>query len=521
MIKNMNKVRTKYPVVDVFAGPGGLGEGFSSALGGQTAPCFQVILSFEHDKFAYKTLLLRHFLRHFPHNEFPEKYYDYLKGDIILDDLYRHYPNEINKAKQSALNLSIGQKTRGQINQLIKKRLANQKKWVLVGGPPCQAYSLAGRSRMMNKPDFEQDERHFLYREYLQIIANHRPPVFVMENVKGLLSAKVGGQPIIKRIVSDLSGSKSIRGENINVPGYHLYSLSEQTAYTDDIDPSIFLVKAEEYGVPQARHRMFIVGVRNDFRVRPGQLSRHDPPVVREVIGNLPEIRSGLSRGNDSCQNWRQEISRLSELSPIKQLNGHTYAKNIADQIHSQLKDLKYPEDRISIKYPRKLSRNHPALDDLFDPLLSALTGHESRSHMASDLRRYMYACVFAEVTGKSPKLMDFPAVLLPAHRNISSEQSSLPFLDRFRVQLPDQVATTITSHISKDGHYYIHYDPAQCRSLTVREAARLQTFPDNYSFEGPRTAKYHQVGNAVPPYLARQIAEIIADTLDAMQERN
>ena len=196
----MNEVQTKYPVVDVFAGPGGLGEGFSTALRGRAEPCFQIILSFERDEFAHKTLFLRHFLRHFPYNEFPEEYYDYLKSDIALDELYRLYPNEFNNAKQSALRLSVGQKTHEKVNQLIKQRLEGQKKWVLVGGPPCQAYSLAGRSRMMNDPNFEQDERHFLYREYLEIIINHRPPVFVMENVKGLLSAKVEGESIIKRI---------------------------------------------------------------------------------------------------------------------------------------------------------------------------------------------------------------------------------------------------------------------------------------------------------------------------------
>ena len=169
------------------------------------------------------------------------------------------------------------------------------------------------------------------------------------------------------------------------------------------------------------------------------------------------------------------------------------------------------------MKYPGKCRGSPQALDILFDSHLSTLIDHESREHMASDLHRYMYAARYAQKTGQSPRLWNFPPDLLPTHRNVSSSQSRPPFPDRFRVQLPNQVATTITSHISKDGHYFIHYDPAQCRSLTVREAARLQTFPDNYSFQGTRTSRYHQVGNAVPPYLARQIAEIIADVLDAM----
>ena len=517
----MSKVRKKYPVVDVFAGPGGLGEGFSLALGGRAEPCFQTVLSFERDEFAHRTLFLRHFLRHFANNEFPEEYYSYLKGDIALDDLYRRYQNEFNKARRSALKLSIEQQTRKQVSQIIKQRLAGQKKWVFVGGPPCQAYSLAGRSRMMGDPDFEQDERHFLYREYLEIIIRHQPPVFVMENVKGLLSARVKDKPIIRRIVSDLSKPGSVHGKNTNGLGYRLYSLSEQIASIDDIDPRMFLVKAEEYGVPQARHRMFIVGVRNDLHVRPGQLRRHAPPTVRHVIENLPKIRSGLSKGNDSWQNWLQAIDGFSGLRFGKPLNGHLYANTVVDNIDIPLNGLKHPECRISMKYPGKCRRSHPALDMLFDSRLNTLIGHESREHMASDLQRYMFAAMYAQENGKSPRLWDFLPDLLPAHRNITSSKSSLPFPDRFRVQLPDQVATTITSHICKDGHYFIHYDAAQCRSLTVREAARLQTFPDNYSFQGTRTARYHQVGNAVPPYLARQIAEIIADVLDAIQVNN
>jgi DNA (cytosine-5)-methyltransferase 1 len=161
---------------------------------------------------------------------------------------------------------------------------------------------------------------------------------------------------------------------------------------------------------------------------------------------------------------------------------------------------------------------NHDVLRSLYDARLPVLTAHEARSHMASDLRRYFYAATFAQEIGRSPKLADFPPNLLPDHQNVDEGRNGRMFSDRFRVQLADHVSTTVTSHISKDGHYFIHYDPAQCRSLTVREAARLQTFPDNYFFAGPRTEQYHQVGNAVPPRLAQQIAEIVAEVLNSIR---
>lgn len=135
---------------------------------------------------------------------------------------------------------------------------------------------------------------------------------------------------------------------------------------------------------------------------------------------------------------------------------------------------------------------------------------------MESDLHRYLFASSFAREEKRSPKLGDFPEVLLPNHENVGSD--STPFTDRFRVQLRNQPSTTIVSHIAKDGHYYIHPEPSQCRSLTVREAARLQTFPDNYFFEGNRTEQYHQVGNAVPPLLARKIGEIVLRLLQSVR---
>lgn len=516
----MPKVQTAYPVVDLFAGPGGLGEGFASALGEHDEPRFESVVAIERDEFSHQTLLLRHFLRHFAADERPDDYYRYLRGEIDRDELYRRHKAEFKKASASALKISLGPENHTTVKRLINQRIADSRRWALVGGPPCQAYSLVGRSRMMGQPGFEQDERHFLYLEYLKIIIDHQPPVFVMENVKGLLSAQIGGQPVINLIVSDLTNPKKAVGNDSKGLGYKLYSLSEDERPGEKVDPRIFLVRAENYGVPQARHRMFIVGIRNDINVRPGRLRPHAPPTLRQTIGGLPSVRSSLSKGGDSVERWREEIAQLSSSEIGRQLKGSVYSRDLVKGIELlRIEGCRSPRSSSSTRYRPPVLAGHPALCYLFDPNLDVLTAHEARGHMPSDLRRYYYAAVFADVTGRSPKLSDFPQSLLPAHQNVELGRTGKMFSDRFRVQLPDQVATTITSHISKDGHYFIHYDPSQCRSLTVREAARLQTFPDNYSFQGPRTAQYHQVGNAVPPYLAAQIAEIIADVLDAVPE--
>lgn len=515
----MATVQVQYPVVDLFAGPGGLGEGFASHTGEQGNRRFESVVAIERDEFSYQTLLLRHFLRRFPSDALPDDYYRFLRSEIDRSELFRRHKAEFARASKSALKISLGPESHAAVKRLINRRIGGQDRWALVGGPPCQAYSLVGRSRMMGRPEFEQDERHFLYLEYLKIIIDHRPPVFVMENVKGLLSAKIDGKPVINRIVSDLTSPKKALRNAENGLGYTLYSLSEDEKPGDEVDPRLFLVRAEAYGVPQARHRMFIVGIRNDLNVRPGRLRPHAPPTVRQTIGGLPPLRSSLSKGADSVESWRNEIAKLDASEIKRQLNSSAYADDIERGIDFQAFSGRHsPKASSSRKYLRSATGKHPTLRLLHDKNLNVLTSHEARGHMPSDLRRYMYASIFAQVTGKSPKLADFPKSLLPAHQNVELGCTGKMFSDRFRVQLPDQVATTITSHISKDGHYFIHYDPAQCRSLTVREAARLQTFPDNYSFEGPRTAQYHQVGNAVPPYLAAQIAEIIAEVLDSMR---
>jgi DNA (cytosine-5)-methyltransferase 1 len=505
-------------VVDLFAGPGGLGEGFASASDQRDRRLFRSVVSIERDTYSHQTLMLRHFFRYFPAGKAPDDYYAFLAGRITQVELYRRHPAAHAHATRSALRLSLGPDVHADVRRIIKERLMGIEQWVLVGGPPCQAYSLAGRSRMSGNPNFVKDEKHTLYLEYLRIIADHRPPIFVMENVKGLLSATIEGKSAINRIVRDLQQpSTAIRDAPANLV-YRLYSLTEEEVAEGEVDPRLFLVRAEDHGIPQARHRMFIVGIRSDLKVRPSILGKMPAPTVRDTISSLPAIRSALSKEKDSLEAWLSALREISSMNIRKQLNGAAYAGQVARELKfDKLIELRSPRSTSSARYVIRRP-NHDVLRSLYDDRLTVVTSHEARSHMASDLRRYLYAATFAQETGRSPKLADFPANLLPDHQNVEDGRSGKMFSDRFRVQLADHVSTTVTSHISKDGHYFIHYDPAQCRSLTVREAARLQTFPDNYFFAGPRTEQYHQVGNAVPPKLAKQIAEIVAQVLDSIR---
>lgn len=199
------------PVIDLFAGPGGLGEGFTSLVDSNGDRRFDVKVSIEKDPVAHRTLSLRAFFRSFPLGAVPECYYDYVRGNMTRDELFAH-PDAVEAAKHATsaarcAELGKTPQETEKIDTWIKDALGGAREWALIGGPPCQAYSLAGRARMRLKDPaaFENDKRHFLYTEYLRIIHEFGPSVFVMENVKGMLTSLHGGAPIFDRILSDLT----------------------------------------------------------------------------------------------------------------------------------------------------------------------------------------------------------------------------------------------------------------------------------------------------------------------------
>jgi DNA (cytosine-5)-methyltransferase 1 len=513
------------PVVDIFAGPGGLGEGFASLRRRRRGSLFHVCLSIEKDLTAYQTLLLRAFYRQFRSGKVPGAYYKYLRGKITRDELFKLYPIEAKLAQEEAWNKELCEENHEEIKQTIAKQLDGARAWVLIGGPPCQAYSVAGRSRMKgpNPDKYESDERHYLYREYLKIITDHRPPVFVMENVKGILSSTVSGKRIFLQILKDLERPLEAIGINrtnsikCNELSYRIYSLVKGENLFNGFEPVDYVIKAEDYGIPQTRHRVILLGIRSDIRIIPGTLTTSETKVTLEdVISDLPRLRSVISRDEDSTDKWITAIRSIQQLSCF----GHN-GGSIAKEFWPEVTRILNCADRESLDtggefVPAKL--NIKCYQKWYqDKRLGGVCNHSGRAHMVEDLNRYLFAACYAKVYQRSPELQDFPEVLLPKHKNVKDALEDGLFNDRFRVQLREKPATTITSHISKDGHYYIHPDPTQCRSLTVREAARLQTFPDNYFFEGPRTAQYQQVGNAVPPLLARHIAEVVFEVLQQL----
>lgn len=510
-------------VVDLFAGPGGLGESFARYRpdGSVEHRPFEVVFSAEKDPTAVRTLRLRKFYRLCEERgEVPESYFNYVRGereapwDQSTEDLWKIADAE---ARPTALGTDAGDRL---LKTELKRRISPTDDWILIGGPPCQAYSLVGRSRNRGTAGYkaERDDRHFLYEHYLHVLAEKQPTAFVMENVKGILSSRVGSEHIFPRILRDLTAPARHLGKK-NGSEYVIHALGHPTTFGegqsfDEIDPRAFILRAEEYGIPQARHRVILVGIRQDVdlpsmpQIRPVL----QPIPARYAFQHLPPLRSGITKEAASTAEWSARIRNL-----LTEARGAGLSKEIADAMDEAFGCSSFQQSRLDqggrfvsqSRAPRGRGRAEQSfLTEVSNDRLGGALNHEARAHMADDLIRYLYAATHASLHGSSPKAGEFPDALAPAHRNWKSGK----FADRFRVQLADRPSTTVTSHISKDGHYFIHPQPWQCRSLTVREAARLQTFPDDYFFEGSRTSQFIQVGNAVPPQLAHLIAQSIQE---------
>lgn len=508
------------PVLDLFSGPGGLAEGFASFCTSQGVPPFRIALSIEMDATAHKTLQLRAFLRKFE-SGFPPEYYDFLNGTVVQEpDWALLYPQEWQESIDETKCLELGTQvaTSFLVKTISEIRRRHGGRTVLLGGPPCQSYSVVGRARNISnaKYDPDKDERQLLYQEYVKVLSMLQPAIAVLENVKGMLSAKQNGKLIFPKVMTSLTHAGGS-------DRYRLFSLSPTCgalSWDEGLNPKDFLIRAEEHGVPQNRHRVFVICIRSDIadslprNLLPKLSISETKTSVDDVIGMMPKLRSRLSK-NDCDDRWRNALRGAHTLVQTHRPKMEQDIEERFLRILSQVRESaegNVPPCRDAVGRTELGSACSRSLREwIIDRNITRLPNNDTRGHIESDLARYLFASAFGVAYGRSPRAADFPRELAAKHKSWNTGK----FDDRFRVQLRTTPSTTITSHISKDGHYFIHPDPAQCRSLTVREAARLQTFPDNYFFHGGRTQQYVQVGNAVPPYLARQIAERIWSVLD------
>ena len=406
----MDKMKL-YTVIDLFAGAGGLSEGFVQAG-------FVPIAHVEMDKDACNTLRTRCCFHYLRANNQLDVYYKYLKGEITRETLYASVPAEVTNA---VINVEISDKTINDTFDKIKLLAKGRKIDMIIGGPPCQAYSLLGRHRKA----MENDPRTLLYLQYGKFLKEFTPKGFVFENVPGLLSAK---------------------------KGKHFQNLQ---TYFDELGYKVHfkMLNASDYGVLQERHRIIIVGwQKNNDKGYPDIKKSSTDAVINDILGDLPLLKAG-------------EIEMVSSYK--KENNSYLRESGIR------------------------------ADDEIF------VTQNITRPVNANDAAIYAYAIKLWDSKQVRVKYTDLPIEL----RTQKNENS---FLDRFKVVNGNGNAHTVVAHLAKDGHYYIHPSLSVCRSVSVREAARMQSFPDNFFFEGSRSAMFKQIGNAVPVLMAKKIAESI-----------
>jgi len=415
--------------LDLFAGAGGLSEGFAR-LG------YKGIAHIESNKSAAETLETRMAYYYFKEENKLDIYREYQKTYSLSvkermekrRELFENIPSYI---KDSVINCEISYENLLFLFKKIDKQLEiseSKNLDIIVGGPPCQAYSVIGRSRTGANND--NDKRHYLYKLYVEFLRKYKPKMFVFENVPGIYTAKNG------EIFEDIK-------DQFDEAGYKIRS---------------FDFNSFDFGVPQKRKRVIIMGVRDDL------------------------IFEEFKYPQDKENNYRV-LEFLKDLPPIK-----------AGEIYS---NYNYTSTATKALINTKIRNDN-----------DILTHHIARPNNERDLKIYRIA-VDLWNNGKERLIYsDLPENLI-THKNVKS------FLDRFKVVADNlNYSQTIVAHIAKDGHYYIHPNIDQNRSISVREAARLQSFPDDYFFEGSRTSNFTQIGNAVPPLMAEYIAKWIKENI-------
>jgi len=392
--------------IDLFAGAGGLSEGF---IREGFLPVSHVEMNVE----ACDTLKTRLAFHHLNKKKNLNQYYAYLKKEISKDNLWSCVPQEL---MLSVINDEITSNSIKNIFATIDEQLDSKKVDVIVGGPPCQAYSLVGKSRDPN--GMKNDKRNYLFRYYAEFLKKYKPKYFMFENVLGLQTA----------------GNSKYLNE--------MLQLFSEMSYSADYK----VLNSEEYGVLQKRRRVIIIGRKGETKF------------------NFPELKTI----ENNWQTKKDLFFDLPSLKPGQEMSIAKYTKRINEYLQTT-------ETRNGIDYT---------------------TQHITRNHNERDLEIYSIAIDKWLHDKKRLKYNDLPK-RLQTHNNLES------FLDRYKVIDPTGHSHTVVAHISKDGHYYIYPDPKQLRSISVREAARIQSFPDDYFFEGGRTAAFKQIGNAVPPLIA------------------
>ena len=407
----MGAKNKKNTVIDLFAGAGGLSEGFVQAG-------FVPIAHVEMDKDACNTLKTRccyHYLK--AHNKI-DTYYNYLKGIISRDDLYANVPKEV---VDSVINVEISDSTIDGTFTKIKQLAGKDVVDMIIGGPPCQAYSLLGR----HDKKMENDPRTLLYLQYGKFLKEFKPKGFVFENVPGILSAK---------------------------KGEHFKNLQE---YFDKLGYAVHyrMLDASDYGVLQARKRLIIVGWQKEHDYGyPVFRKNKSKTTVNDILEDLPILKAG-------------------DIKPIEK-----YVKPTNSYLQKS-----------GIRTKKE----------------TFITQNITRPVNEADAKIYHYVIQKWDEEKYRVKNNTLP-------QEIKTQKNETSFLDRFKVIDGSGYSHTIIAHLAKDGHYYIHPNISYCRSISVREAARLQSFPDNFFFEGSRSSMFKQIGNAVPPVFARTIARSI-----------